>query len=597
LAALADGEVFETEYRVRQRDGSYRWLRSRVAALSRTASGQLQRVVGVTQDITDRKRAEEALRESEKRLRSYFQLGLIGMAITAPAKGILEVNDEICRILGYERDELLQMTWAGLTHPDDLAADLLQFNRVMAGEVDGYSLDKRFIRKDGAMIDATISVKCVRTADGAVDYFVALLQDITERTRTNEALTQARDDLERRVAERTARLSALNDGLLRLHEFSGHQRPEADLQQILHDALMAVIAMHGADFGNVQCFRRHTAALEIVAHHGFGQEFLDDFNAVADDSSACGRAHQLQQRVIVEDVQTDPGFAPHRAAAAAAGFRAVQSTPIASRSGEPLGIISTHFRQPHRPSDETLRLTDLFATAVAEVIERKRSEAALLEYQRELQEVLSRLIEAQETASKYVARELHDVFSQKLAMIGRELASVERRAAQSPQALGSAIREITERMHTLAGDLHQMSRRIHPAILDDLGLPAAVRTECVAFAEEHHLPVAFEADDIRAGIPEAVALCLYRVAQEALRNVRKHAGVSSVHVTLRRTTTGLALTVDDTGKGFAVDTIAGKRGLGLVSMEERLRMVGGTLTIRSKPGDGTSVAATVPLST
>jgi PAS domain S-box-containing protein len=137
-----------------------------------------------------RRRAEETLRQSEERFRRYFELGLIGMAITSPTKGMIEVNDQICEILGYERSELLQMTWAELTHPDDLAADVAQFNRVMAGEIDGYSMDKRWIRKDGQVIYATISVKCLRRADGSVDYFVALLQDVTERKRTEEALRE-----------------------------------------------------------------------------------------------------------------------------------------------------------------------------------------------------------------------------------------------------------------------------------------------------------------------------------------------------------------------------------------------------------------------
>ncbi len=81
---------------------------------------------------------ETALRESEKRFRRYFELGLIGMAVTSPAKGIIEVNDELCKILGHERGELLQKTWAELTHPEDLAADIAQFDRAMAGEIDGY---------------------------------------------------------------------------------------------------------------------------------------------------------------------------------------------------------------------------------------------------------------------------------------------------------------------------------------------------------------------------------------------------------------------------------------------------------------------------
>ena len=103
---------------------------------------------------------------------------------------MLEVNDEICRILGYERHELLQMTWAEITHPDDLATDIALFNRVVAGEMDSYSIDKRWIRKDGQIIDSDISVKCVRRADNSVDYFVALLQDVTERKRADEKNTQ-----------------------------------------------------------------------------------------------------------------------------------------------------------------------------------------------------------------------------------------------------------------------------------------------------------------------------------------------------------------------------------------------------------------------
>jgi PAS domain S-box-containing protein len=140
--------------------------------------------------IAEREQAERALRESEERFRSYFELGLIGAAITSPTKGWIEVNDEICRMLGYERSELLRMTWAELTHRDDLAADVAHFNRVLAGEIDGYAIDKRFIRKDGRVIDTIISVKCLRRADGSVDYFLALLQDITERKQAEEALAE-----------------------------------------------------------------------------------------------------------------------------------------------------------------------------------------------------------------------------------------------------------------------------------------------------------------------------------------------------------------------------------------------------------------------
>lgn len=146
-------------------------------------------------DLVERNRGEAALLASEERFRRYFDLGLIGMALTSPAKGCLEANDELCRILGYSREELMQLSWPQLTHPDDVAADLLQFGKVVAGEQDGYVIEKRFLRKDGQAVWCTMAAQCVRAPDGSVEFFVALVQDMTERLQTNEALRRAREQL------------------------------------------------------------------------------------------------------------------------------------------------------------------------------------------------------------------------------------------------------------------------------------------------------------------------------------------------------------------------------------------------------------------
>jgi len=155
-------------------------------------------VILLSTAILHRRKAERALKVSEERMRLFFERQIVGMAITSPGMGWLQVNDRLCRMLGYSREELLQRTWAELTHPDDLAADIEQFKRLLAGEINEYTLEKRFIRRDGAIIFTDLSVGCVRNERGRVDYVLALLEDITERKeaagereKLQEQLTQA----------------------------------------------------------------------------------------------------------------------------------------------------------------------------------------------------------------------------------------------------------------------------------------------------------------------------------------------------------------------------------------------------------------------
>ncbi len=135
-----------------------------------------------------RHRSLVALELNEARFRQFFDLGMMGMAITSPSKGWIEVNQRLCDILGLPRDELLKKSWAELTHPDDLPADLAQFERVLRGESEGYSLEKRFRRPDGAIVYAEISARCVRRSDGSIDHFVALIADIGERKNSEDRL-------------------------------------------------------------------------------------------------------------------------------------------------------------------------------------------------------------------------------------------------------------------------------------------------------------------------------------------------------------------------------------------------------------------------
>ena len=159
-------------------------------------SGRIVALGGICRDVTGQKDIQHRLGRSEERFRRLFDLGLIGMAITSVDKGWLEVNDRLCGILGFSREELLRKTWAEITHPDDLAADVARFNQVLAGAIDGYSMEKRFVRGDGVVIVAEISAKCQRRPDRSVEYFVVFVQDITERKRALEQLRASEQRLQ-----------------------------------------------------------------------------------------------------------------------------------------------------------------------------------------------------------------------------------------------------------------------------------------------------------------------------------------------------------------------------------------------------------------
>jgi PAS domain S-box-containing protein len=144
---------------------------------------------------------------SMQRFHAYFDHSIVGLAITSLEKGWIEVNDALCATLGYTREELTRMTWTELTYPEDLAPDQAQFNRMLAGEINSYAMDKRFIHKDGHLVDTRLAVSHVRKPDGSLDYVVAMVEDISERKQAEKDLRAHHDHLEEVVKERTAALT------------------------------------------------------------------------------------------------------------------------------------------------------------------------------------------------------------------------------------------------------------------------------------------------------------------------------------------------------------------------------------------------------
>ena len=213
--------------------------------------------------------------------------------------------------------------------------------------------------------------------------------------------------------------------------------------------------------------------------------------------------------------------------------------------------------------------------------------------QSELRSLASSLFHSQEDERRRVARELHDDLGQKLTVLSIQAENLTRLSSSDPAALGRERERIKAGISALSEDVRRISHGLHPSIIEDLGTAAAIRSLVDDFAESEEMIGTFFEQDLPADIPVEIATGLYRIAQEALRNVSKHAGRTHVKVILKGEPTLLRLQVMDYGEGF--EPQKGHFGLGLISMEERARMLGGTFHIDSGPGEGTRITVEVPL--
>jgi PAS domain S-box-containing protein len=211
-----------------------------------------------------------------------------------------------------------------------------------------------------------------------------------------------------------------------------------------------------------------------------------------------------------------------------------------------------------------------------------------------LENVSGQLIEAQEKERTRIARDLHDDICQRLALLSMELEQAKHVPTRSPSTADD-LEAIRRHCSEIAGDVQSLSHELHSSKLDYLGVAAAVRGFCREFAKQHGVIVDFTDKNVPPHLPKDISLCLFRVAQEALHNAVKHSGADRFTVDLSAIPGEVRLQVADAGKGFNIEAAKKNRGLGLVSMQERVHLVHGRFSIESKPGKGTKILAFVPL--
>jgi len=212
----------------------------------------------------------------------------------------------------------------------------------------------------------------------------------------------------------------------------------------------------------------------------------------------------------------------------------------------------------------------------------------------ELRDLSGRLITAQEEERSRVARELHDGLNQRMALLSIELEQLGPQI-EKPGAMRRQLIKLQDQVREISADIHRLSYKLHPSKLDHLGLAAAIQSLCKELTDSGKLKVDLQEKGLWSDIPKDVTLCVFRIAQEALRNCSRHSGAHSAQVFLEQARDTLRLSVSDNGCGFDPDSDQKKKGLGFISMKERLRLVNGDLQIYSQPLRGTRIEVRVPL--
>ncbi len=212
--------------------------------------------------------------------------------------------------------------------------------------------------------------------------------------------------------------------------------------------------------------------------------------------------------------------------------------------------------------------------------------------EQDLRDLSRQLIHAHEQERALLARELHDDVTQRLAVLAIDVSRVELSLAGRPE--GDALRTARLDVVRLSEDIHSLAYHLHPSVLEELGLLEALRAEAERWGRHGRLDVSLALDALPDAFGKTESLCLFRIAQEALNNVVRHAGVDAASVRLRPVNDGVLLAVHDEGAGFDTASRSRTRSLGLIGMRERVRLVNGTLDVDSTPGRGTTVVAWVP---
>lgn len=569
---LETGNPFETEYRTLTADGSERIMLLR-GELIRDAAGRPERLLGTTLDITEHKRAEQALRKSQLLLRLVLDTLPVGVAVLDTGGDILLANAASAQIwggtirsgkerwgrsAGVWRDSGRQIGPGEWPSERALSQGQTRLNELI--DIETYDGKHKTIQNSTAPI---------RDEGGAIVGAVVVNEEVTERTRAGEEL-----------ARQTRQQAAIAQ--ISLSALAGDE-----VQPVLEEAVKLVAQTLRVDHCMVLEALPDQSGLVFRAGEGPWKEELRR-GATLEVAPGFMNWFSLQARtpVVVDDLVEETRFFPYEVLLEH-GVKSGINVPIHGRE-RPFGVLGAHSTTPRRFTEDEVNFVWSVANVLATSIEQKRTAAELAEQREQLQSLSRKLIRAQEAERRAVARELHDDFGQVLTAIKLNLQKREGDTEDSIALVDGAIARVRE----LAQDLR-------PPLLDDLGLESSLRSYVEREASRAGLEIALDLASLAARPSAEVEITCFRVAQEALTNVIRHAQARRVEVRLRPEGNELLLEVRDDGTGFDVakgrKRALGGASQGLLNMQERVALAGGALQIESAAGRGTTVSARLPL--
>ena len=647
-------------------------------------------------DLSERQRYEADLREAEIRFRSTFEQAAVGIAHVSPDGRWLLVNERLCEITGYSRSELAELTFQQITHPDDLDDDLRYLHQMLDGDLDHYAINKRYLRKNGTHIWVNLTVSLVRDADGSPRYFIAVVEDITERKRTEEALmaseellasmfsgVEAAITISKVINGNDFRVLSVNRACVdrtgipfdkwkgsRLHDVlpsevadavTGRYReavregrpieyeekipsPSGDVWALttvtpLRDhrgEISRVIATSidiskrkAAEQALSESETRQRLALE-AGGMGTWTMSLDGRRGWADERTLAlfdipvaewnGDIAAIHSRRFPEDVEANSQTftdeegrtswrsefrVQHRDGSIKwiAGVARIEYGPDASprlMRGIYFDITERkqaeeELRRHHETLEETVRERTRELAAAINDLEYENRQRRIVEQERQM--LLSRLVAVQEEERRRIAQDLHDHLGQQLTALNMKLDVAHRTAAEGDGT--GHLSEARAMLRRIDDDVDALAWQLRPAMLDDDGFVPALRRYVEDWSARCRVPAEFWADDLIDApgfLSSEAETNLYRITQEALNNIAKYANAESVEVLLKRRNDAVVLLIQDDGVGFEVGEPGKRRSktMGLVGMRERAGLVGGTFQIESAPGEGTTIYVQVP---